>query len=165
MGVGDPTTPLPSIPRGTTLADVIAAAIRRHAAATNGTDLAEFDTDRILRLHQYNLFPNCSFLITADTLSALVARPGPDPDSAELLIFVFRRAVPGAPYTRPTDVRVAFDELDLGFVLNQDAAVLAGMQRGLHQPGTIDIVLSQEEKRVVNTHRNLEHYLGIGPRD
>jgi ABC-type nitrate/sulfonate/bicarbonate transport system substrate-binding protein len=45
-----------------------------HVAAS-GTDLSGFDTDRIMRLHQYQLFPNCSVLMTADTLSALVARP------------------------------------------------------------------------------------------
>jgi len=164
MGVTDPATPVPRIAEGATLADAIADAIRAHAAES-GSDLGGFDTDRIMRLHQYNVFPNCSFLVTADTLSALVARPGPDADSAEMVIFAFRRAAPGAPYRRPTDLRVAFEDLDLGYVLNQDAAVLAGIQRGMHQPGTVDIVLSQEEKRVINTHRNLEHYLGIGPRD
>ncbi|WP_331767156.1 aromatic ring-hydroxylating dioxygenase subunit alpha [Embleya sp. NBC_00896] len=164
MGVSDPAAPLPEIPAGSTLQEVLAEAIRAHAAR-GGTDLSEFDTDRIMRLHQYNVFPNCSFLLTADTLSALVARPGADPDTAEMIIFAFRRAAPGTAYRRPVDSRVAFEKLDLGYVLNQDAAVLAGIQRGLHQPGTTDIVLSQEEKRVINTHRNLERYLGIGPRD
>lgn len=164
MGITE-ACPVPEIPEGETLMDVIAARIRAHVAGTIGTDLGGFDTDRIMRLHQYQLFPNCSVLLTADTLSALVARPGPTPGTAEMGIFAFRRAGAGAPYTRPMDLRVAFEELDLGYVLNQDAAVLAGIQRGLNQPGLTELVLSQEEKRVINTHRNLELYLGIGAQD
>lgn len=163
MGVSEPGS-VPEVPEGSTLADVIAERIRAHAA-TQGADLSGFDTDRIMRLHQYNLFPNCSVLVTADTLSALVARPGAAPGTAEMGIFAFRRASAEAPYAKPVDVRVAFEDLDLGYVLNQDAAVLAGIQRGLNQPGLTEIVLSQEEKRVINTHRNLERYLGIGPAD
>ncbi|MDI2124914.1 aromatic ring-hydroxylating oxygenase subunit alpha [Yinghuangia seranimata] len=164
MGVTEPG-PVPPVPEDATLRDVIAERIRAHVAAS-GTDLSGFDTDRIMRLHQYQLFPNCSVLLTADTLSALVARPGPTPGTAEMGIFAFRRAAgPDAPYRRPTDLRVAFEDLDLGYVLNQDAAVLAGVQRGLNQPGLTELVLSQEEKRVINTHRNLERYLGIGPKD
>lgn len=164
MGITE-ACPVPEIPAGETLMDVVAERVRQHVAKS-GTDLSGFDTDRIMRLHQYQLFPNCSVLLTADTLSALVARPGATPGTAEMGIFAFRRAVSAdAPYSRPMDLRVAFEELDLGYVLNQDAAVLAGIQRGLNQPGLTELVLSQEEKRVINTHRNLELYLGIGPRD
>jgi phenylpropionate dioxygenase-like ring-hydroxylating dioxygenase large terminal subunit len=159
MGVKEPGE-VPGVPDGSTLADVIAEAIRTHSL-TSGTDLSGFDTAQIMKLHQYNLFPNCTVLLTADTLNALTARPGPTPDSAEMTIFTFRRAAPGAEHTPPQDMRVAFQDLDLGYVLNQDAEILAGIQRGLHQPGTTEILLSQEEKRIINMHRNLEEYLGI----
>jgi len=48
-------------------------------------------------------------------------------------------------------------------VLNQDIAVLADVQRGISQPGFTHLALSSEECRVINTHRNLERYLGIEP--
>jgi choline monooxygenase len=35
------------------------------------------------------------------------------------------------------------------------------MQRGLHQPGFRELVLSAEECRIVNFHRNLERRLGL----
>jgi hypothetical protein len=39
--------------------------------------------------------------------------------------------------------------------------LLAGLQRGLHQPGFTHLVLSGEERRVINMHRNLERYLDL----
>ena len=51
----------------------------------------------------------------------------------------------------------------MGLVLNADVNVVAGVQRGLHQPGLTHLTLSSEECRVINTHRNLERYLGLEP--
>jgi choline monooxygenase len=46
-------------------------------------------------------------------------------------------------------------------VLTQDIQLLAGLQRGLHQPGFTHLALSGEERRVINMHRNLERYLNL----
>jgi hypothetical protein len=46
-------------------------------------------------------------------------------------------------------------------VITQDLRVLAGLQRGAHQPGFTHVVLSSEERRVINMHRNLERYLDL----
>ena len=48
-----------------------------------------------------------------------------------------------------------------GLVLTQDISVLPGLQRGMHQPGFTHLVLSTEERRVINLHRNLDRYLGL----
>ena len=80
-----------------------------------------------------NLFPNTTVLVWADMVNVLVARPGPTPDT------------------------------DLATVMSQDLAMLRTAQRGLHQPGLTRIVLSQEECRIINLHRNLEAFLGITP--
>jgi hypothetical protein len=48
-----------------------------------------------------------------------------------------------------------------GLVMTQDINVLAGLQRGLHQPGFTHLTLSNEERRVINMHRNLERYLEL----
>ena len=68
---------------------------------------------------------------------------------------------PDAPRITPTDMRTTAEEAHPGLVLTQDIAVLAGLQRGLHQPGLTHLVLSNEERRVINTHRNLERYLDL----
>ena len=38
---------------------------------------------------------------------------------------------------------------------------MAGLQHGMHQPGFTHLVLSGEERRVINMHRNLERYLDL----
>jgi phenylpropionate dioxygenase-like ring-hydroxylating dioxygenase large terminal subunit len=155
-------TPFPADERqpGQTVQDLIAARTRAFAAR-RGVDLDWADTDRITRLHQYNVFPNMTFLANADHLTIMCSRPGPDPDHGEMVMFLMTRMPPGAPRAKPRDIRTTADEAEPGVVLTQDVRVLAGIQRGLHQPGFTDLVLSNEERRVINMHRNLERYLDL----
>jgi choline monooxygenase len=158
---GEPA-PLPSIPDGATLRDAIADRIRAHQA-TFGIDLAGYGTERLLRLSQYNLFPNSSVLVWGDELNVLLASPGRTPDTAELMVFVLHRVPsPDKPRRRPRD-HVFPPDGDIGPVFNQDISVLKTAQRGLEQPGLTHLAISSEECRIVNLHRNLEHYLGISP--
>jgi hypothetical protein len=151
------------VPDGETVADVIAGRIRVHQAAA-GVDLSGFDTSQMLCLNQYNLFPNATVLVAPDLLQVLCGRPGPTPDSGQMVGIAFRRAPSAnAPRSRPFDATVPAVAADFGNVLNQDVAVLPKVQRGLHQPGLTHLALSSEECRVINTHRNLERYLGIEP--
>ena len=140
--------------------DLIAARTRTFAAS-RGVDLDWADTDRITRLHQYNVFPNMTFLVNADHLTIMCSRPGPDPDHGELVMFLMSRMSPGAERNKPTDVRMSAADAEPGIVLTQDIRVLPGLQRGLHQPGLTHLVLSNEERRVINMHRNLERYLDL----
>ncbi|GLD40862.1 hypothetical protein Mkiyose1665_13620 [Mycobacterium kiyosense] len=154
-------TPLPPDRRpGQTVPDLIAERTRQFAAG-RGVDLDWADTDRVTRLHQYNVFPNMTFLVNADHLTIMTSRPGPDPDHGELTMFLMTRMAPGAGYNKPTDMRMSADEAEPGIVLTQDIKVLPGLQRGLHQPGLTHLVLSNEERRVINMHRNLERYLDL----
>ncbi len=72
-------------------------------------------------------------------------------------MFLMTRMAPGAPRTQPADVRVAAETAEPGVVLTQEIRVLSGVQRGMHQPGLTHLVLSSEERRVINMHR----YLGL----
>ncbi len=145
---------------GQTVADLIAERTRAFAAS-RGVDLSWADTDRMTRLHQYNVFPNMTLLANADHLTVICSRPGGTSDEGELVMFLMTRMPPDAPRTKPTDVRMAADAAEPGVVLTQDIAVLAGLQRGMHQPGFTRLVLSSEERRVINMHRNLERYLDL----
>jgi phenylpropionate dioxygenase-like ring-hydroxylating dioxygenase large terminal subunit len=150
----------PPVPAGQTMQDVIAARIKS-AQASLGVDLSRYSTDAILRLAQYNLFPNATFLVWADMVNLLIGRPGPTPDQAEFSSWVFTRAADtNAPRTPPLDLQRPADA-DMGVVLNADLGVLMTMQQGLRQPGFRELVLSAEECRIVNFHRNLERALGI----
>jgi choline monooxygenase len=130
-------------------------------AGERGVDLSWASADQIIRLHQYNVFPNMSLLANADHMTVLTARPGPDPDHGELVMILWTRMPPGAPRIKPADMRMKAAEAHPGLVLTQDIAVLAGLQRGLHQPGLTHVTLSNEERRVINMHRNLERYLAL----
>jgi choline monooxygenase len=58
-------------------------------------------------------------------------------------------------------LRNAHSGLNRRLVLTQDIQLLAGLQRGMHQPGFAHLVPSGEERRVINMHRNLERYLDL----
>ena len=162
MGITE-SCPAPPVPEGQAMMDVIGQKIRDYQRETKGVDLSRWTARQLLELHQYNIFPNLTVLITADLLQVLCARPGPTPDEAELVGMTFEREVPGTPRGRPFDVELSMEEADFGTVLNQDVEVLRNAQRGVHQPGFTHLNLSCEEARLINTHRNLERYLGIEP--
>jgi phenylpropionate dioxygenase-like ring-hydroxylating dioxygenase large terminal subunit len=160
MGVAEGTP----FPDGQPVIEVIADHIRAFAES-RGVDLSWATTDQVMRLHQYNIFPNLTVLANADHLTVMSALPGPDPDHGELVMMLWTRMAPGAPRCKPADVRVAADDAQPGLVLTQDITVLAGLQRGLHQPGFTHLTLSNEERRVINLHRNLERYLELPDSD
>jgi hypothetical protein len=163
MGVAE-DTPFPGDQSGEPVSEVIAARTKAFAEG-RGVDLSWASTEQMLKLHQYNVFPNMTLLVNADHLTVMTARPGPDPDRGELLMILWMRMPQGVPRVRPTDVRMKADEAHPGLVLTQDIAVLPGLQRGLHQPGLTHLTLSNEERRVINMHRNLERYLDLPERD
>ncbi|MHC9293169.1 aromatic ring-hydroxylating oxygenase subunit alpha [Mycobacterium sp. LTG2003] len=160
MGLEDGTPFPPETQPGQSVADVIADRIREFAAG-RGVDLSWADTDQMMRLHQYNVFPNMTMLATADHLTVMTALPGTDPDHGQLVMTLMTRMPPGSPRTRPADVRLSAADAHPGLVMSQDITVLAGLQRGLHQPGFTHLVLSNEERRIINMHRNLERYLSL----
>jgi choline monooxygenase len=160
MGVAEGTP----FPGGGPAVDVIADQIKAFAAG-RGVDLSWASTDQMMRLHQYNVFPNMTLLANADHLTVMTSHPGPDPDHGEFVMLLWTRMPPGAPRIKPADVRMTADEAEPGLVMTQDINVLAGLQRGLHQPGFTHLTLSNEERRVINMHRNLERYLGLPESD
>lgn len=156
MGVEEGTP----FPGGGSVSDVIADRTREFAAS-RGVDLGWADTGQLLTLHQYNVFPNMTLLVNADHLTVMSSHPGPDPERGELVMYLWTRMAPGAPRTQPMDVRMTAAEAHPGLVLTQDISILAGLQRGLRQPGFTHLTLSNEERRVINLHRNLERYLDL----
>ena len=153
--------PMPAIPPGQTIRDVIAALLRAEHARSHGVDCAALDTARMLGLSQYNLFPNATVLVWGEMVNVLIARPGATPDDAELTTFLlYRGAAADAPRSHPVDLPLPA-EADFGFVLNADIGVLQTAQRGLHQPGLTHLVISEEECRLLNMHRNLARYVGV----
>ena len=150
---------MPPIPEGEGVRDVIASLLREHQRQF-GADMSDFDTEAMLGLSQYNLFPNVTVLVWSEMVNVLIARPGPVVDQAELVSYLLLRHTADAPRTPPPEFEVP-PEGDLGWVLNQDVSVLRTIQKGLRQPGLTHLVLSNEERRITNMHRNLEQALGL----
>ncbi len=162
MGIDEPC-PVPEIPAGSTVQDVIADHIRTKAA-DRGVDLSGFDTDQVTTLNQYNLFPNVTLLYNIESLSVMYALPGPTVDESVFVVISFDRA-PSAdsPRTHPQNATIPAGMAVFGQVINQDIELLRNAQRGLHQPGLDHLSLSSEECRIINMHRTLERYCGIDP--
>lgn len=161
MGIAE-GTPFPRDRQspGQSVADVIATHVKEFAAG-RGVDIGWASTDQLMCLHQYNIFPNLTLLASADHLTVMTSLPGPDPDRGQLVMTLMTRMPAQAPRLTPTDVRMSAEEAHPGLVMSQDIAVLTGLQRGLHQPGFTHLVLSAEERRIINMHRNLERYLDL----
>jgi len=155
LGV-EPGTPMPEIPEGKTVQDVIAEGLVAHFAA-EGVDISMYDNVRLTAMSQYNLFPNATVLVMPDMISVLSSRPGLTPDDCQFVMMSFRRSAPGAPRSQPLTAEIPPDT-DLGFVMNQDVGIMKTAQRGLHQPGLKHLALSAEECRVINLHRNLDEW-------
>ncbi len=158
----EPAGPAPTVPPGRTLRDVLADGIRDHMAA-RGVDLASLATAQVLDMRQYNLFPNATIVAFPDLLQVVKSRPGDTPDECVMDVLVFERRAPGTVRVPPPRLTVEPGTVDFGLVIDQDVEALGRVQRGLHQPGLTELVLSGEECRIVNLHRNLEAYLGIEP--
>ncbi len=152
----------PTLADGESIRDAIAARIREHQA-TRGVDMSAYDTDGILRLSQYNLFPNTTVLVWGDMVNVLTSRPGPNPASAELTMYLLYRSPVGfqiaSDSPRPFDVALPADA-SLGVVIDQDLSMLKRFQKGLNQPGFTHLTLSGEECRIINMHRVLSTYVG-----
>ena len=151
--------PMPEIPPGKTVQEVIAAGLVAHYES-QGVDISMHDPVRLTAMSQYNLFPNATILFMPDMISVLSARPGLTPDQAQFVMMTLQRSSPGRlPSSDPLTMEVPNDT-SLGFVMNQDVGVMKTVQRGLHQPGLSHLTLSAEECRVINLHRNLDEWCG-----
>jgi hypothetical protein len=154
--------PVPEIPEGSNLFEVMATCVRE-AQAAKGVDLSDYSNEQIMMMDQHNVFPNITVLLHPDLLSVLRTRPGDTTDECWLDIFNFDRVGASAPRTKPMKLEVPLDSMAFGTVFNQDFDMLRTAQRGLHQPGFTRITLSQEESRILNNQLALERYLGISP--
>lgn len=151
----------PPIPEGSTLRDVLAEMIRTQFLAEHGVDLSRFDTDQMMTMEQYNLFPNITVLIFGDLLQVVRARPGATPDEGFMDVMAFDRVNAGAARRDPATAEIEPGSYSMGLVVDQDIDNVERAHRGLHAPGLTHLVLSSEECRIMNLHRNLDRLTGV----
>ena len=114
-----------------------------------------------MQLHQYNVFPNMTLLVNADHLTVMTSHPGPDPDHGELVMILWTRMPPGAPRRKPADVRMKADEGTPRSGADPGHHGVGGTSARSAPAGLTHLTLSNEERRVINMHRNLERYLDL----
>ncbi|MCB0994219.1 MAG: aromatic ring-hydroxylating dioxygenase subunit alpha [Acidimicrobiales bacterium] len=153
--------PHPPVPDGGSIRDVLERLVRERAAA-QGWDIGHLTQSQAVDLFQLNLFPNITVIVLSDAVTVLRARPGATPDDAHMDVIRLERTPPGHRRgARPFCAEISPDDAQFGLVFDQDVVNLSNAQRGLHQPGLTHILLSREEMRIMNLHRNLEQYIGI----
>ena len=137
IGVTDPAAPMPAIPDGETLRDMLARMVRA-VQREQGIDLSSYSDHHVLDMEQYNLFPNITVLVFADMLSVVRARPGTHVEEAFMDVFAFTRVQQAdAPRTKPFDaLPPTGGDTPFRLRLQQHVGNFARTQRGLHSPGS-----------------------------
>ncbi len=158
---GDDAGDCHDVPQGSTLRDVIARMIADHFQAEHGVDLSRFDTDQMMTMEQYNLFPNITVLVFGDLLQVVRARPGATPDDGYMDVIAFDRVAPGASRRDPITAEIEAGTYSMGLVIDQDIGNVERAQKGLHAPGLTHLTLSGEECRIINLHCNLDRVVGV----
>jgi len=155
----------PPVPEGKTMRDVLVSRIRDHLA-TVGPRYADLDDHQIIDDFHYHIFPNAIFNVFAGWYGLIRMRPGATPDESFVDMWNFDLRAEDDPGRRQRPVRSLLSTEDLsafGSVLPQDLEVLAGVQKGLHQPGMETVRLTPAEARIGRMHEILDRYLDPPP--
>ncbi len=155
----------PPVPEGKTMRDVLVSRIRDHLA-TVGPRYADLDDHQIIDDFHYHIFPNAIFNVFAGWYGLIRMRPGATPDESFVDMWNFDLRAEDDPGRRQRPVESLLSTEDLsafGSVLPQDLEVLAGVQKGLHQPGMKTVRLTPAEARIGRMHEILDRYLDPPP--
>lgn len=151
----------PPVPEGETLRDVLVGQIRRHLAKTTSR-YADLDDSRVIDDFHYHIFPNSVFNVFAGWYGLIRARPGANPGECFLDMWNFDLVAAPGPghHPRPEQKLLTPEEVsDLGPVMAQDLELLPNIQRGLQQPGIVNLRLVPAEARIGRMHEILDRYL------
>jgi phenylpropionate dioxygenase-like ring-hydroxylating dioxygenase large terminal subunit len=156
------STPMPEIPAGETLKDVLTRLVGDHLRSLTPL-YANLDQRRILNDFHYHVFPNLVFNIFAGWFGMIRVRPADTPGTCFFDLWSFDLLPPGHADTHARPQAVTIDPEGaqaLGRVMMQDVELLPRLQRGLSQPGFDAIHLTPPELRIGHMHWMLDRYLG-----
>ena len=141
----------------------------REVNLAQGIDLSSYSDHHVLDMEQYNLFPNITVLVFADMLSVVRARPGTHVEEAYMDVFAFTRVQAtrrrrarsrSTRCSRPTPTRRSAS------CSTRTSATSRARSAVCTSPGSrTSRCRPPRSAGVVNLHRTLEEYLGIGPED
>jgi hypothetical protein len=137
---------------------------KRKHGASQGKDYSQLNDDQLTDDYHYTIFPNVSLNTHADDLMLFRQRPHPqDPDKMFYDVWTFELVPDGAEWPeRPEHKHFKHGDKSIGLVLNQDAANLPGVQKGMHSDGYQGLWLGSQETRVRHFHKVVDDYV-YGP--
>jgi phenylpropionate dioxygenase-like ring-hydroxylating dioxygenase large terminal subunit len=135
---------------------------KREHGPREGLDYSDLNDDQLTDDYNYLIFPNITLNIHADDLMLFRHRPHPtDPDKMFFDLQNYRLLKAGEEKPRrPQHQSFKHGEQTLGRVINQDAANLPGVQKGMHSVGFQGLWLSEQELRIRHFHKVLCDYVG-----
>ncbi len=114
--------------------------------------------------YNYTIFPNVSVNIFSDYVLLLRVRPHEeDPNRCYCDVQTLVYQDPARPRERAAHSGHGYGEIRFGEVLDQDAAMLEEVQKGLRSRGCEGLYLSDQERRIRHFHAVLMAYLGEPP--
>lgn len=148
-------------------------AAKRRADNPFGIDYARFSDDQLVDNWNPSIFPNLALNVLPEAVQVMRFLPhATDPARSFFHVWTLaRKARPGVrptPFfgveadvdlsgaTRPARRRTTQEAPELGFVLEQDVANMALVQRGLASAGCTGVRLSEQEQRIQQLHAEID---------
>jgi phenylpropionate dioxygenase-like ring-hydroxylating dioxygenase large terminal subunit len=137
---------------------------KRKHGASQGKDYSKLNDDQLTDDYHYTIFPNVSLNTHADDLMLFRQRPhAEDPNKMYYDVWTFELVPDGTEWPeRPAHKHFKHGDKSIGLVLNQDAANLPGVQKGMHSDGYQGLWLGSQETRIRHFHKVLDDYV-YGP--
>jgi phenylpropionate dioxygenase-like ring-hydroxylating dioxygenase large terminal subunit len=126
-----------------------------------GRDYSMFNDDQLTDDYHYNIFPNLTMNIHADSMMLFIQRPhATDPNKMLFDMQMFVQLPDGAERPAPVDhEQFKHGERSLGLVLDQDSVNLPHVQIGLNSDAYEGYWISRQERRIRHMHVTLMDYI------
>jgi hypothetical protein len=137
---------------------------KRAHAAEQGKDYSRLHDAQLTDDFHYLIFPNITMNVHADDYWIFRQRPhATDPNKCYFDIWTFKLVPEGEEWPDPPEFQqFKHGEKSIGLVLDQDAANLPGVQKGMQSKGFRGLWLGNQELRIRHFHKVLDDYL-YGP--
>lgn len=129
--------------------------------ASLGLDYGELTDDQLVDDYHYFIFPNIILNVFSGHFIASRIRPDPvDHESCFFDMFVFDMLTDEQKAARPPSKHVILEKgVSVGRVPDQDFTQLPTVQKGLHSNGFAEVLLSDQECRVLAFHQEVDRYV------
>jgi phenylpropionate dioxygenase-like ring-hydroxylating dioxygenase large terminal subunit len=130
-----------------------------------GFDFSELNDDQLTDDYHYMIFPNITFNTHCNSVMLFRQRPHEsDPNKMYYDVQNYATIPTGEPWPeRPAHRQWKDGEESLGEVLDQDAANLPRVQRGMNSEGYRGLWIGDQELRIRHFHKTLDDYLHRQP--